>query len=150
MLVNKKHPALRHGGYSTTTILPTESVVEFEKLHKDLISELVPNGALADDIVATITRIVWRKRNLPTFRIVEVARFKYEVVMRREFARMLPEQTPPREFQGGDYSEADAEKLNAIYDVARKELGEDAYKLARVDEIATINGLMNDLEGKND
>jgi hypothetical protein len=94
--------------------------------------------------------MVWRKRNLPTFRIVEDARFKYEVVMRREFARMLPEQTPPREFQGGDYSEADAEKLNAIYDVARKELGEDAYKLARVDEIATINGLMNDLEGKND
>jgi hypothetical protein len=28
------------------TILPTESVAEFDKLHKDLISELVPNGAL--------------------------------------------------------------------------------------------------------
>jgi hypothetical protein len=32
MLVNKSHPALKHGGYSTTTILPTESVAEFEKL----------------------------------------------------------------------------------------------------------------------
>jgi hypothetical protein len=50
------------GGYSTTTILPTESVAEFEELHEDLISELVPNGALADDIVATITQMVWRKR----------------------------------------------------------------------------------------
>ena len=120
MLVNKNHPALKHGGYSTTTILPTESIAEFEKLHKDLISELVPNGALADDIVATITRMVWRKRNLPTFRIAEVARFKYEIVMRREFSRMLPEQSPPREFQGEDCSEADAEELNAIYDVARK------------------------------
>jgi hypothetical protein len=146
MLVNKNHPALKLGGYSTTTILPAESVAEFEKLHKDLISELVPNGALADDIVATITRMVWRKRNLLTFRIAEVARFKYEIVMRREFSRMLPEQTPPREFQGGDYSEADAEKLNAIYDVARKELGEDACKLANVGETATVDGLMNDLE----
>jgi hypothetical protein len=79
MLVNKSHPALKHGSYSTTTILPTESVAEFEKLHRNLISELVPNGALADDIVATITRMVWRKRNLPTFRTAEVARFKYEV-----------------------------------------------------------------------
>jgi hypothetical protein len=146
MLVNKNHPALKHGGYSTTTILPTESVAEFEKLHKDLTSELVPNGALADDIVATITRMVWRKRNLLTFRIADVARFNYEIVMRREFCRMLPEQTPPREFQGRHYSEADAEKLKAINDVARKELGDDAYKLAKVGKTATVDGIMNDLE----
>ena len=87
MFVNKNHPALKHGGHSTTTILPTESVAEFEELHKDLISELEPNGALADDIVATITRMVWRKRNLLTFRIAEFARSKYKVIMRREFSR---------------------------------------------------------------
>jgi hypothetical protein len=100
MLVNKSHPALKHGGYSTTTILPTESVAEFEKLHRDLISELVPNSALADDIVATIRRMVWRKRNLPTFRTAVVARFNYEIVMSREFSRMLPEETLPPELQG--------------------------------------------------
>jgi hypothetical protein len=138
MLVIKNHPALKHGGYSTTTVLPTESVAEFEKLHKDLISELVPNGALADDIVATITRMVWRKRNPLTFQIAEAARFKYEVIMRREFSRMLPDQTPPPEFQGEVYSEADAEKFNAIYDVARKELGDDAYTLANVGETAQL------------
>jgi hypothetical protein len=146
MLVNKKHPALKHGGYSTTTILPTESVAEFEKLHKDLISEFPPNGALADDIVATITRMVWRKRNLRTFRIAEFACFKYEVIKRREFSRMLPEQTPPPEFRGEVYSEADAEKYKAINDVARKELGDDAYRLANVRERATVDGLMNELE----
>jgi hypothetical protein len=146
MLVNKNHLALKHGGYSTTTILPTESVAEFEKLHKDLISELVPNGALADDIVATITRMVWRKQNFLTFRIAKVARFKYEVIMRREFSRMLPDQTPPREFQGKVCSEADAEKFKVINDVARKELGDDAYKLAKVRETATVDGLMNELE----
>ena len=127
MLVNKTHPALKHGGYSTTTIPPTESVAEFKKLHSDVISELVPNGALADDIVATITRLVWRKQNLPTFRTAEVARFKYEIVMGREFSRMLPEQTPPPEFRGRAevYREADAKTLKAKDDVARKEL-EDA------------------------
>ena len=146
MFVNKKHPALKHGGHSTTTILPTESVAGFEKLHKDLISELDPNGALADDIVATITRMVWRKRNLLTFRIAKVAHFEYKKVMRREFSRMLPEQTPPREFQGEVYSEADAEKFKVINDVARKELGDDAYKLAKVRETATVDSVMNELE----
>ena len=90
MFVNKNHPALKHGGHSTTTILPTESVAEFEELHKDLISELEPNGALADDIVATITRMVWRKRNLLTFGKAKVVRAEYIMVMRREFSRMLP------------------------------------------------------------
>jgi hypothetical protein len=148
MLINKKHPALKHGGYSTTAILPTESVAEFEKLHRDLISEFVPNGALADDIVATITRLVWRKQNLATFRTAEVARFEYEIVMSREFYRMLPEQTPPPEFRGRAeaYGEADAIEIEAIDDVARKELGDDAYKLAIVGEGATVDGLMNDLK----
>jgi hypothetical protein len=146
MLVNKNHLAVKHGGYSTTTILPTESVAEFEKLHKDLISELVPNGALADDIVATITRMVWRKRNLLTFGKAKVVRVEYIMVMRREFSRMLPEQTPPPEFQGDVYSEADAEKFKVIDVVARKELGDDAYMLAKVGETATVDGLMNELE----
>jgi hypothetical protein len=146
MFVNKNHPALKHGGHSTTTILPTESVAEFEELHKDLISELEPNGALADDIVATITRMVWRKRNLLTFGKAKVVRVDYIMVMRREFSRMLPEQTFPPEFQGEVYSEADAKISKVIGDVARKELGDDAYMLARVGETATVDGLMNELE----
>ena len=35
----KPHPALRHAGYSVTTILPGEDAAEFAKLHRDLISE---------------------------------------------------------------------------------------------------------------
>ena len=146
MPVNKNYLALKHGGYSTTTILPTESIAEFEKLHEDLILELVPNSALADDIVATITGMVWRKRNLLTFRMAEVACLKYTIIMRREFSRMLPEQTPPREFQGGDYDEADAKKFKTIDDIARKELGDDVYKLAKIRSTATVDGLINDLE----
>jgi hypothetical protein len=60
----------------------------------------------------------------------------------------FPEQTPPPEFRGRAeaYREADAKKIEAIHDVARKELGDDTYKLAIVGERATIDGLMNDLE----
>jgi hypothetical protein len=37
--VKKRHPALKHGGYATTTILPGESSAEFEKLHRKLIAK---------------------------------------------------------------------------------------------------------------
>ena len=59
---------------------------------------------------------------------------------------MLPEQTPPREFQGGDYNEADAKKFKTIDDIARKELGDDVYKLLKIRSTATVDGLINDLE----
>jgi hypothetical protein len=65
--VKESHPVLKHGGYSTTGILPGESVAAFEKLHRDVISELAPNSALAHDIAATIVRLVWRKQNVATF-----------------------------------------------------------------------------------
>jgi hypothetical protein len=57
-LVNKNHPALKHGGYAATAILPVENRADFEKLHQSLIAELAPVGALEDDIVATIARMV--------------------------------------------------------------------------------------------
>jgi hypothetical protein len=144
--VKKTHSALKHGGYSTTTILPGESVAEFGRLHRDLTSELVPNGALADDIVATVTRLVWRKRNLSTFQTAVFAKIHYNIIMSREFSRMLPEQTPPPELEGSPYNEADAKQIEAIDHVARKELGDDAYELARIGKTATVNSLWNDLE----
>jgi hypothetical protein len=72
--VKKRHPALKHGGYSATTILPGENAAEFEELHKKLIAEWAPNGVLEDDIVATMARLLWRKQNLATFRIAELVR----------------------------------------------------------------------------
>jgi hypothetical protein len=46
--VKKSHSALKHGGYSATTILPGESKADFEKLHRDLIDDLTPNGSLEE------------------------------------------------------------------------------------------------------
>ena len=79
--VKKHHPALKHAGYSATGILPGENPAEFEKLHRELIAEFNPNGALENDIVATMARLVWRKRNLETFRIAERARARCAQIM---------------------------------------------------------------------
>jgi hypothetical protein len=62
----KRHPSLKHGAYSSTAILPGENPAEFEELYQALIAELAPTGALEEDIVANIARLVWRKRNLAT------------------------------------------------------------------------------------
>ena len=59
-------PALKHGAYSATAILPGESQAEFEKLHRDIIAGWNPSGVLENDIVMTITRLLWRKQNLET------------------------------------------------------------------------------------
>jgi hypothetical protein len=66
-MTKKQHPALKHAGYSATSILPGESAAEFEKLHQELISEFIPNGALEHEIVATIAHLLWRRKNLATF-----------------------------------------------------------------------------------
>ena len=76
--VKKSHPALKHGGYAATTILPGESEAEFEKLHRDLIAHFSPNGALENDTVATMARLLWRKQNSNTLRIAEFARRRLE------------------------------------------------------------------------
>jgi hypothetical protein len=76
-------PALRHAGYSATALLPGESRTEFLKLHRDLIKEIHPDGALEDDIVFTIARLIWRKQNLATLRRAEVAREYNEKIIDR-------------------------------------------------------------------
>jgi hypothetical protein len=56
------------------SILPGEDPTAFQKLHRELIVELLPNGLLEHNIVATIARLVWRKHNLATFRLAELVR----------------------------------------------------------------------------
>jgi hypothetical protein len=72
--VKKLHAALKHEAYSATALLPGEDSVAFRELHLKIIAELAPVGALEDDIVATIARLLWRKQNLATLRIAALAR----------------------------------------------------------------------------
>src|SRR5688572_14006470 len=71
-------PALKHGAYSTTAVLPGEDPAAFERLHKDLRAEFGPTGALEEDILANMARLIWRKKNLATFRKAELATAHYE------------------------------------------------------------------------
>jgi len=59
--IKKIHPALKHAGYSATALLPGEDRAAFEKLHHALIAEFTPVGALEEDIVADLARLLWRK-----------------------------------------------------------------------------------------
>ena len=92
--VKKPHPALRHGAYSVTGLLPGEDPAAFEKLRRDLISELRPEGPLEGDIVETIALLMWRKENLETLRIAESARNLYSVIR----SKTGPSATPPEPY----------------------------------------------------
>jgi hypothetical protein len=146
--VKKYHPALKHAGYATTGILPGEDPAEFEKLHRDLIAELGPSGALENDIVATMARLVWRKKNLGTFRIAQLARARYGQIMQK-----IPQDKMDYDFSllqiGTVIEKVDPAVREAAHraavDQARKELG-DAYGLVEIREIASVDQLMKDLE----
>src|SRR5215470_12903532 len=86
----KNHPALKHGGFSVTTLLPGEDPAAFEKLYQDLIAEFQPEGPSGNETVATIARLMWRKQNLETFRIAEAARKRYSAIR----SAKVPSTTP--------------------------------------------------------
>ena len=75
---NRLPPALKHGAYSAMTVMPTEDPREFDKLHQQLIEEWLPSGALEEDIVATMARLMWRKHNLATLQVAERVQNKLE------------------------------------------------------------------------
>jgi hypothetical protein len=79
------HPALKHAGYSATTLLPGEDRAAFEELHRRLIADFTPVGALEEDIVADMARLLWRKKNLATFRVAELAYARREQIKHEKF-----------------------------------------------------------------
>jgi hypothetical protein len=89
--VQKAHPALKHGAYSATTILPGEDSTAFKKLHRELIAEFSPEGTLERDAVDTMARLLWRKQNLATFRVAELAREHRDAIQSERIAAALAE-----------------------------------------------------------
>lgn len=138
--VKKIHPALKHAGYSATTLLPGEDPAAFDKLHQDLIAEFHPDGPLENDTVATIAHLTWRKQNLGTFRIAQCARNHCSVIqsqLRPKFPIGL------LNLDGIDPDEQ-AATCRAAEDQVRRELG-DTYQLVEIGDAATLNGLMEEL-----
>jgi hypothetical protein len=139
---NKVHPALKHAGYSATTLLPGEDSAAFETLHRALIAEFTPVGALEEDIVADLARLTWRKQNLATFRIAELAKERRQKIQYEKVPDV------PLLLFDDDIDPAEArEGYRAAEEQARQELG-DIYKLIDIGEPATIEGLMKELDLK--
>jgi hypothetical protein len=152
--VKKLYPALKHGGYSATGLLPGEDRVAFEKLHRDLIAELCPHGPLEEDTVADIARCMWRKNHLETFRRAEAARKRYSAIK----SEMIPSTTPPFELpfepvylkdDRVDWTPPDPDEVKAAREAAearaREELGVD-YKFVEIDDLPTPAQMLADLE----
>ena len=144
-----RHPALKHGGYSSTAVLPGENRAEFEKLHQALIAELAPTGALEENIVADIMRLVWRKQNLATFRLAEDVRAVWFGRREEIFYEKHPDApaTPDSPLSMLSQSERAGlvEGTDAIIDEVRKELGEN-FRLVEIGDTATVERLLSDLE----
>lgn len=129
--IKKNAPALKHGGYSADALLPGEDRAAFEKLHRRLIAELVPDGALEEDTVASIARLLWRKQNLATFTNAELAQNRCSA-MKREAGIEY-------------YKRGHLEAEQAAEAQARKELGE-MYELVEIGREATLDRLMKELD----
>jgi hypothetical protein len=135
---NRISPALKHGAYSGTTLLPGEDPVAFERLHNDLISELTPVGCLEEDIVASMAHLVWRKQNLST----------YCLTQKVQKWRSVTSLVPSFDFGLGSFDAPKQEQIlaaqRASEELLRKELGE-AWELTEMGEAATTDHLLVEL-----
>jgi hypothetical protein len=155
--VNKVHPALKHAAYSATTLLPGEDPAAFEKLHRALIDEFTPIGALEEEIVTDMARLTWRKQNLAIFRIAELAREHHNLINHEKaparinrpgsYTILADYEAEYEEAKRAKYEAAQREGYRAAAEQARQELG-DAYKLIEAGEPTTIDGLMKELDIK--
>lgn len=140
--IKKLPPALKHGAYSVMSVLPGESAAEFAKLHRELIAEWNPKGALECETVATMAHALWRKSNLPTLRIAKLAQER----MAHIHSAMVPDVgEDPASDQSRQAERTFIEKYRAAEEQGRQELGE-LYALVEMGEEATIDHLMRALQ----
>jgi hypothetical protein len=130
--------ALRHGAYSKTTLLPGEDPSDFDKLHDDIVAELTPNGAIEEDIVATIARLLWRKQNVHIYQRAEQARKRRSAIQAKLVPSMTLTTLDTRDPEEVRRAEKSADKQ------ARRELGE-AWELVEMGEVTTIDYLLHEL-----
>jgi hypothetical protein len=136
------HPALKHGVYSGTSLLPGEDPDEFENLHKQLIAEFAPAGSLERDIVASLARFVWRKQNLSIYRLAGLAKQRIGAIHRELVPQIdhsvvtvtLDTRNPQKVKAAEKAADAQAQKELGIF-----------YELATLGEGATVGQLQNEL-----
>jgi hypothetical protein len=136
------HPALKHGVYSGTALLPGEDGVEFEKLHNKLIVEFAPAGPFEEDIVANLARLLWRKQNLGTYRLADLVKQRISEIhdelvpqIDYDFSSLIPDTRDPEKVKIA---------TKAADQQAQKELGQ-FYELALLGDVATVDYLQKEL-----
>ena len=146
--IKKLYPALKHGAYSASRLLPGEDPVACEELRQNLIAYYEPNGPLQEYTVLDIVRTIWRKENLQTFRIAEAARKRHSAIR----AQMIPSAPPalqPLEYLRDDWIPPTAAEIEAATEAAearaRQELGGN-YKFVELGDLATPAQLLAELE----
>jgi hypothetical protein len=138
----KIHPALKHGGYTATTFLSGESEADFEKLRQSVFAELTPEGALQEDAVTNIVGLLWRKQNLPIFRLVERAKRRQQQLIEEQ----IPQLSSAMSSAMLGIDPALRKKATQIaVEQARKEF-DDVWDLVEIGDEATIEGLLHDLD----
>jgi hypothetical protein len=135
-------PALKHGAYSDTTVLPGEDPAAFKRLQDDVIAEFAPAGPLEEDIIESIASLMWRKQNLVTYRSAARARDQHSAILAKyaphfdyRFNLAAPDPRSPAEIHA-DQKAAEEEAKNA--------LGE-AFQFVTLGKIGTIERLLEDL-----
>jgi hypothetical protein len=150
----RMHPAVKHGAYTATGLLPGESRAEFEKLHQELISEFAPDGASENDIVTHIAYYTWRKRNLATVRRASSAQARFAAIKHSVLAQSSERAQSAREsgpkamsypVMRFEESPKGRDAIEAATDQAREEFG-DSFALVEIGESATMSGLRDELE----
>jgi hypothetical protein len=139
---NRRRNALKHAGFSATSILPGEDAAEFENLHQALVSEFRPTGALEQETVASLAHLLWRKKNLATFRTAQRAQQRVIEIQEEMLQQPNLILAPPGGSSDPNLSFAESERAAAVK--ARKELRH-LYRLVEMGDEATVACLLNDL-----
>jgi hypothetical protein len=130
------------------TLLPLEDQAEFEKLHKDLITEYSPIGRHEEDLIEDLARLIWRKQNLFTFSLIERAKTEHSSIFAEAYA------ADPDTFSGllmknPNLPTHSPEEIRALYKTAKekaqKELGP-ALEFVELGEVGTTDHLLTELE----
>ena len=141
--------ALKHGGFAGTTILPGEDEAAFDKLHHDLSVEFAPNGPLEEDIVMAMARLVWRKRNLKIYTLIQNAKKRFNSLISSSLKRDYKEEkiaSPVVERHRRVYESPPewSARFDSACEEARKEMGTDG-ELVDIFNVVTIDNLLNEL-----
>ena len=136
-------PALKHGAYSAMTVLPGEDAAAFEELRREIIAELEPVGPLEQDCAEDVACLMWRKRNLKTYKIARLAKSRHQAVI-NELMPKVDHSFSVMDDDGVVYDHSDPQQVQEATEAAeqqtRKELGA-AWELVEIGEFVDFDYL---------